>query len=164
MLDLFLTRLPDPVLISPVVTDMCLSDHFVMTAALPFPKPKRVVNSVTSRNINAINLSNFKTSLLDSLTNIKDSITSCSLFNCVNNVLKLFAPLKTKIINVRPAAPWMNIVIKAQKKVRRQAERLYRKIKLTIHRDIFKYQKNKTTKIINEEKSKYISNQITSYV
>ena len=68
----------------------------------------------------------------------------------------------TKIINVRPAAPWMNIVIKAQKKVRRQAERLYKKTKLTIHRDIFKYQKNKTTKIINEEKSKYISNQITT--
>ena len=59
-------------------------------------------------------------------------------------------------------APWMNLAIKAQKKIRRQAERLYKKTSLTIHRDIFKFQKNKTTKLIIDEKAKYINDKISS--
>ena len=39
---------------------------------------------------------------------------------------------------------------------------MYRKTKLTIHKQIMKYQKNKTIKIINDEKKKYIEDQISS--
>ena len=52
--------------------------------------------------------------------------------------------------------PWINILVKAQKQVKRQAERLYRKTGLTIHKDIFKFQENKTVNVIKEEKRKYI--------
>ena len=76
--------------------------------------------------------------------------------------MNFFAPLKTKLVSVRPAAPWMNIAIKAQKKIRRKAERLNKKTLLTIHRDIFRYQKNKTTQLINHEKAKYINEKISS--
>ena len=63
---------------------------------------------------------------------------------------------KKRIFSSRPFAPWINIFVKAQKQVKRQAERLYRKTGLTIHKDIFKYQKNKTVNVIKEEKRKYI--------
>ena len=67
-----------------------------------------------------------------------------------------FAPLKKRNVSSRPFAPWINIFVKAQKHVKRQAERLYRKAELTIHKDIFKFQENKTVNVIKEEKRKYI--------
>ena len=73
-----------------------------------------------------------------------------------------FAPIKDKIYSLRPAAPWINLVVKAQKQVRRRAERLYRKTRLTVHRQIYQYQRSKTIKVINEEKRKYITNQISN--
>ena len=54
----------------------------------------------------------------------------------------------------------INIFVKAQKQVKRQAERLYRKTGLTIHKNIFKFQKNKTVNVIKEEKRKYILQKI----
>ena len=69
---------------------------------------------------------------------------------------------KKRIVSSRPFAPWINIFVKAQKLVKRQAERLYRKTGLTIHKDIFKFQKNKTVNMIKEEKRKYILRKIAS--
>ena len=84
---------------------------------------------------------------------------------CIKETLDKFAPLKKKkkkkkkkkrIVSSRPFAPWINTFVKAQKQVKRQAERLYRKTGLTIHKDVFKFQKNKTFNVIKEEKRKYI--------
>ena len=80
----------------------------------------------------------------------------------MNNVLNKFAPIKKKLVTIRPAAPWINVFVKAAKQARRKAERLFRKTGLTIHKEIYKYHKNKTTKIINEEKKKYINEKISS--
>ena len=133
-----------------------------MTSPLPFSKPKPVVNTVNSRNIKAIDMSSFKSSLTESLCSIKDSITSFSLSECVKTVLDKFAPIKTRQITVRPAAPWINIFVKEQKQARRKAERVFKKTGLTIHKEIFKYHKNKTTKVIENEKKKYIAEKIAS--
>ena len=145
-----------------LIEDYCISDHFVLTVPLPFSKPKPVANTVNSRNIKTIDMSYFKSSLTDSLNDIKNSITSFSLFNCVKAVLDKFAPIKTRLTTVRPAAPWINIFVKAQKQARRKAERLFKKTGLTVHKEIFKFYKNKTTKVIIAEKKKYITKQIAS--
>ncbi len=160
---MFLSRTPDTDATppTPTVTDLCLSDHFVVTTALPFPKPKRVVCNVSRRNFKSIDMSSFKASLSDSISSIMSGISSFSFSDCIKNVLDKFAPLKDKRISVRPAAPWMNLVVKAQKQIKRRAERLFKKTKLTVHREIFKYQKNKTIKVINDEKKKYINDKIT---
>ena len=161
-LDLFLFRYSE--LFSPelLVDDICISDHHVITVPLPFSKPKPVTNTVNSRNIKAIDMQSFRSSLSDSLNCIQTSISSFSLTECVKSVLNKFAPIKTRLIKVRPAAPWINIFVKAQKQARRKAERLFKKTGLTVHKEIFRYHKNKTTKIINAEKKKYINEQITS--
>ena len=46
--------------------------------------------------------------------NISDSICSFSFSECVKTVLNKSAPIKKRIISVRPAAPWINLVVKAQ--------------------------------------------------
>ena len=73
-----------------------------------------------------------------------------------------FAPLKKIIVSSPLFAPWFNIFVKAQKQVKRQAERLYRKTGITIHEDNFKFQKNKNVNVIKEEKRKNILQKIAS--
>ena len=69
--------------------------------------------------------------------------------------------IKAKIVFIRPAA-WIDIYVKAQKQVCRRAERLFRKTNLTVHKEIYKHHKNKTTQIINKEKKKYVSEKLNS--
>ena len=71
-LDLCLYRCADTAFSEfPVVEDICLSDHFVITASLPFSKPKNVKQSIKSRNIKNIDLSCFQLALNESLLEIK---------------------------------------------------------------------------------------------
>ena len=77
-------------------------------------------------------------------------------------ILDKFATVKNSVVTIRPAAPWINLIVKSAKQARRKAERMFNKTGLTIHREIFKYCKNKTIKIINNEKSKYINEKISS--
>ena len=161
-LDLCLYRCVDKAFVDfPTVKDKCISDHFVLTATLPFHKPKHVKETVQKRNVSSIDLSAFQCALSDSFDNVTSEMTSFIFHDCVTSVLNKFAPLKNKLTTLRPAAPWINLAVKAQKQIKRRAERLFRKTRLTIHKQIFKYHKNKTIKIINEEKKKYITEQIS---
>ena len=74
--------------------------------------------------------------------------------NCLSEILNKFAPVKKRKVSHRPNAPWMNIFVKAQKQIKRKAERLFRKTGLTVHKEIFKFEKNKTIQIIKDEKKK----------
>lgn len=55
------------------------------------------------------------------------------------------APLKTKTMAVRPAVPWYNNKINTAKRLRRKAERIWRKTKLLSDLKTFKVKKNKNT-------------------
>ena len=103
----------------------------------------------------------FKSDLAHKLSEC-DKLSCFDFTCCIKETLDKFAPLKKRIVSSRPFAPWINIFVKAQKQVKRQAERLYRKTGLTIHKDIFKYKKNKTVNVIKEEKRKYILQKIAS--
>ena len=102
-------------------------------------------------SINFVNFHlNFKKSLSESLSKLSNALTSSSLFECMTSVLNTFAPIQIKTVSVRPAAPWINIFIKAQKQIRRKAEKLFKKTKLTVHKEIYNNHKNKTSKLINQ--------------
>ena len=45
----------------------------------------------------------------------------------LSKVIDCYAPLKTKTVKVRPAVPWYNDEIKAAKRLRRKAERTWRR-------------------------------------
>ena len=58
--------------------------------------------------------------------------------SCSKEILDKFAPLK-KLSLVALLLPRSTFFVKGQKQVKRQAERLYNKTRLTIHKDIFKF-------------------------
>ena len=69
-----------------------------------------------------------------------------NLVGLYDNVLKRVfddhAPLKRAIVRVRDDSKWYTELIRSQKQKRRQFERLWRKTKLEIHRQMFLQQKS----------------------
>ena len=122
------------------VDDVCLSDHFMISFEVPISKPKTEKIHITSRNLKKIDLELFKTSLKSSLNeSVVNSVTAFN--NCLARTLDTFAPLRKKVISIRPFSPWINDAVKTIKQKKRQAERKWEKSGLTIHKEIFKYQK-----------------------
>ena len=143
------------------VLDIALSDHFVIQFNLPYHRTKPEIKVINTRNIKSIDIDVFKSDLAHKFSECDKS----SFFDftcCIKETLDKFTPLKKRIVSSSPFVPWINIFVKAQKQVKRQAERLYRKTGLSIHKDIFKFQKNKTINVIKEEKRKYILQKIAS--
>ena len=142
---------------------MALSDHFVIQLNLPYHRTKPETKVINTRNIKSIDIDVFKSDLAHKLSECDKSSFFFDFTCCIKETLDTFAPLKKKrIVSSRPFAPRINIFVKAQKQVKRQAERLYRKTGLTIHKDIFKFQKNKSVNVIKEDKRKYFLQKIAT--
>ena len=165
-LDLVITRDSQREMYTTVVSDLCLSDHFVISLSLPYHKPKTSTKVTKSRNIKSMDMNVFKSNMSQELHESMNSKCKTSLSTkftkCISDLFNKFAPVVSRIISIRPYAPWINLSVKAQKQIRRQAERIYVKTRLTVHKDIFKSEKNKTIFVIKDEKKNYISEKIES--
>ena len=68
------------------------------------------------------------------------------------------APLKTRIIHIRPRVPWMNNDIMVAKRLKRKDERRWRLSILNFDKATYKNQKKKYDLILKEARTKYMSN------
>lgn len=78
----------------------------------------------------------------------------------LSSILDSHAPKQTKSFVIRNHSPWYNEDIKKAKQARRQAERRWRKSKLSVHLEIFRNCQHKVTKLCSEAKSNYLCNKI----
>ena len=142
------------------VSDICLSDHYIITFELPYDKPRNENVIVKARNLNNFDFDSFESCLSSALLSKKpDNVND---FNaCISNVLDNYAPVCTKTIPQRPFSPWYNSAVKAAKTLKRKAERLWKKTKLTVHKDIYKQKKKDLCNVICAEKKSYINDKIT---
>ena len=65
------------------------------------------------------------------------------------------APLKTRTFTIRPQAEWYNAEIRQAKHLMRRAEKLWRKTRLTTHRDIFMERRDDVNDLIRKPKTEY---------
>ena len=56
----------------------------------------------------------------------------------ISSVINKHAPLRSRCVNNRPSAPWMNDEVKAAKRQSRIAERKYRKSKVLSDKELFR--------------------------
>ncbi|GFO47561.1 reverse transcriptase [Plakobranchus ocellatus] len=70
------------------------------------------------------------------------------------------APVRTRTISARPISPWFSLEIEEAKRLRRQAERKWRKTKLQVYRDIFTHHRDRVNSIVEEKKKTYYVNQL----
>ena len=57
------------------------------------------------------------------------------IIHLLKTLLEYHAPIKTRTVTIRPAAPWYSDDIRREKEKRSKLERLWRRNKLTINRE-----------------------------
>ena len=165
-LDLIITRSDEASLVSNVhITDPVISDHFAVHCALAIKKSNFPRKEISYRKVNQVDRENFREAIRNSpLMNFERINTTEELSNLYENTLSLLleqhAPLKRRVITLRPAAPWYNEEITSQKTERRRLERKWRKTRTTVARQMYVDQCNLVNRPISESKMKFYSSVI----
>ena len=82
----------------------------------------------------------------------------------LSELLDLHAPMKCRLVALRPAQPWMNDEICTLKRDRRAAERHWRKTGLTVHRQLYKEQCDRVQESVKRAKPTYFDKKIDECV
>lgn len=164
-LDLVITRMADNI-VGNTQAHSYLSDHAAVHSILHLSKPPLPVENVTYRKTKSIDHDKFATdlqesSLLKNPANSFDGLVMQYDF-VLSDLLEKHAPLKKRVITVRPQAPWHNGNIIDAKKVCRRAERRWRQSNLTIDRCLFQAKRNTLHDLITKSKSDYYCEKIAS--
>ena len=81
----------------------------------------------------------------------------CQYNTVLSELLDKHAPLKKRMITLRPAAPWYTDAIRTEKRKRRKLERRWRASGLTVHRELYVNQCKLVNKCIFDAKMGYYS-------
>ena len=159
-LDLVFTN-TDDVVHSLTVDNLYISDHFPILVHLILPKPPLIQKRIKYRSIKSVSVEDLQHDI-DSLhfhESVADVETAVSRYNSgLAELLEKHAPLKTRLITVRPDSKWYTPEIAAAKKLRRSLERKWRSNKIEIHRQIYRNQCRIVNNLIRNAKTKYYSN------
>ena len=127
-MDLVITRDAEYILSAISVDDSSeISDLYTVCADLRFVKPNWERKRICGRKLNAINLEHFRqdvamSPLLSESSN--DLLTLLHLHNSeLSSVFDKHAPLKSRMVTIRPAALWFSEEIKVERRVRRRLQR-----------------------------------------
>ena len=86
-------------------------------------------------------------------------LTDCYT-NTLRSLLDKYAPAKSRIVTIRPAAPSYSDPIRLEKTKRKKLERKWRRDKLTIHREMYVEQCARDHKLIHDSKMQFYANVI----
>ena len=81
--------------------------------------------------------------------------------NTLTEILEMHAPLKRRLITLRPSAPWYHEGISNAKRKRRKMERRWRSSRLCIDRQIYVDQCRAVNKMLKDAKASYYSSIIS---
>ena len=167
-LDLVISRPSDELLCDLNVEEsrMGKCDHHWIHCLLRGPKPKTLQKQISYRKIKSIDLAQFSNDLQNSdlfLNNTFDTLENAvSVYNStLENALNSHAPVISKTITIHSDAPWYNDDIAEAKREKRRAEKLWRKTKLTVHREIYVEKRDTVNRKMQEAKTSYYSNLVS---
>jgi len=136
-----------------------ISDHSVIHFNLTISKPCPIRKEICYRKIHSIDSLKFSADIKESPLITTPVTTLPALVEQYNTVLKelldTHAPLKKRVITLRPAAPWYNDSIREEKQVRRQLERKWRTTKLEVHKQNYLEQCKKVNDSLYTAKKSY---------
>ncbi|KAJ8018259.1 hypothetical protein HOLleu_43846 [Holothuria leucospilota] len=175
-LDVVITQDDSEILyVPPSVTKACFGDdsdvtcdHDTISFTINVPKPQNVRKTVSYRKLGEINVPSFIGFIADikdcedlkNLNRTVDELVAAYNSN-LSKLLELHAPKYTKIITLRPHAPWYTDELRDAKHKRRKAERIWRRTGLTVDLQIFKDTGRNVNKLLIQEKLLFYSNKIT---
>ena len=149
------------------IDDVSLSDHFRISCSFKLGRKVlseyRTIQFREIKTMDQIGFSNhLKSKLDDFCISNQSSFTSCiSSYNSIlQSSIDKFAPLKEKIIKDVVSANWFDEEYRDLRKRRRNAEKLWRKTKLTVHHLEFVRLRKSTTTLAHNKKRMQIRTKI----
>jgi hypothetical protein len=150
-LDLVLTRNGSSLFIEHLSIHPSVSDHFFICCDISLPRPLKGKKFQMIRNWKKVNICSLWSDFWDEFLrtyngdNRYDEISEAfKLYEMTAaHVMDKHAPLKKKLIIYRETPVRFNPVVIRMKHVMREKEKLWRRTKLTIHRELFKEARNR---------------------
>ena len=144
-------------------TDPVISDHLAVHSTLHLEKPRFVKKVVSSRKLNGIDVTSFRRDIEGSvlLQHQEDLHAAVNNYDEVlRSLLDKHAPVKERVVTVRPSAPWYTAEVTTEKRKRRQLERKWRASELPSDRVQYVHQCSLVNNLIKSLKSQYYSSTI----
>ena len=137
ILDLIISRSDDHIVCRrPLVLDLALSDHYAVRCKFLLAKPAFKRKEIAYRNLKRINFDRFREDIINSALMESDTLSLDGLIERYNTTLTSLlndhAPIRKKVVTLRPANPWFTPEIQMEKVTRRRLERRWRKTRLTV--------------------------------
>jgi hypothetical protein len=164
ILDLVITRTGENIIGTLQVRNPMISDHYPVHLTLNVEKPEPQKKVLVYRKLKSIDRPQLATDIKDSALYTTPANEISELVEQYDTVLQELldkhAPTKTRVVTIRPVAPWYTDEIREAKKARRKAETTWRSTKLTVHRDIYKHHRDKVTMLLEKGKHLHFSKKI----
>ena len=144
--------------VNDVKIDPVISDHLAAHSTLRLEKPKFVKKVVSSRNLRGIDMTSFRIDIEGSvLLQHQDDIHVAvnNYDEVLRSVMDKYAPVKERVITVRPFARWYTAEVTAEKQKRRRLERKWRASRLPADREQYIHQCSVVINLIKSPKSEY---------
>lgn len=134
ILDLIVTRSGEETVLNLSVNDPVISDHFAVHCTLAIKRPPKAKLTISSRKLRTIDPDNLRRDIRSSTLYYSPSQEITELFDQYDSVLLSIldkhAPLRTRIITLRPNAYWYSEEIRKQKSTCRKLQTRWRRSKL----------------------------------
>ena len=144
ILDLIISRSDDHIVCRPSVQDPTLSDHYAVRCKFLLAKPSFKRKEIAYRNLKRINFDRFREDIINSALMESDALSLDDLIGQYNttltSLLNDYAPIRKKVVTLRPANPWLTPEIQKEKVTRRRLERRWRRTRLTVDRELYTQQ------------------------
>ena len=156
---MIITRSFDGVVSTNPVIDTYVSDHASVLCYLDSGKPTEFQEKVSFRKLKSIDMDVFREKVSGSELCTKSNTDLEELVGCYNttftNLLDQYAPVKTRTIIKCKCVPWFNGDIRLAIRVRRTAERKWRKSRSEQDLRAFKAARNHATYIMTTVRKEY---------
>ena len=167
-LDLVITRDSENVITSCKVSEL-ICDHFAVKSNVKVHRPVRPTKKITYRELNRIDPDRFLSDMLSlplfaSPSPIIDGLLS-QYNGDLSSLLDAHAPVRTKMVVIRPANPWLSEEVLAARREARAGERRWRNRKrsgvaLEVDRQIVRELNKKKRRLLDREKVAYLNREI----
>ena len=157
-LDLVITRENDQ-FVNSIQAQAPLSDHVSLTFSCNITKPQAEKKKIQYRKLKNIDMDSFKEDLQKlpvlQLHSDDSNLLVQRYYKDLSSLLDRHAPLIQKEVYVREESPWYNSSLLESKRLKRKAERAWRKNPNNINRQILQIQKEKYLKLCQCSKIRY---------
>ena len=133
------------------IRNIDLSHHFLIEFDVNVAASSSLTKAITYRPWKKMDHALFCQEIQETLMSYPDTKNMAEKITVYNKVLRekfdKYSPLTTKVIKVKPAAPWFDSEYQTLRRKRRKAEKTYRKTKSDLNKNQYIQLRKETTKV-----------------